>query len=483
MNPPPPYHDNTNINGNAYRNDNINQPRIDIINDEESFNEETPLINEKILEHYEANMHRKRGRLSTCSKIILLIIFTIFIFILGNIIYFTFAINNQIHLSFSDTNTSDVTITWITLTNSPLESIYIELFNGNQSFMPIVEPSIDTFSFLFLFNRYIYSSKVNVGNNKSISYKIIDDNINWKSKSYNYKSNINKDSQNVLIYGDMGYSNNRILNNVHDEVKQNDIDFILHIGDFAYNFEDYFGTTSDLFFSNIEKIASETPYMAIPGNHENFNNFSFYKHVFNMPLKPQFDNLFYNLDKPPIKFININTEAYYFESLKPTIETQTNFIESQLKDINRTKYPWLIVTGHRPMYCSSDDNDYCTRWQTDPLRLALEDTFFIRNITLYISGHEHNYERICPIFNGQCQENMSTLKTYYKVNGLYPIHIITGAAGNKEKLSDFLESPEQFSLFRKCDYGYGLLYANYTHLIWTQKGTHGNVIDRFVITN
>ena len=487
MNPPPPYHDNTTINQTRNRNISINSivdpSNLDIINDEESFNEETPLINEKILEHYEANNRKKRGKISNCSKIILLIIFALFIFILGNIIYFTFTLNKQIHLSYSDTNTSDITITWITLSNSPLETIYIEIFNGNQSFVPIINPSVDTFSFLYLFNRYIYSSKVIVGNNNSISYKIVDDNINWKSEEYYYKSDNNRNSQTVLIYGDMGYANNRILNNINDEVNQNSIDFILHVGDFAYNFEDYFGTTSDLFFSNIEKIAAITPYMAIPGNHEHYNNFSFYKNVFNMPLKSQFDNLFYNLDKPPIKFININSEVYYFDSLKPTIQTQTNFIKNQITNVNRSKFPWLIVTGHRPMYCSSDDNDFCSRWKTDPLRLALEEILFASNTTLYISGHEHNYERICPIFNGQCQNNMSTLRTYYKLNGLYPIHLITGAAGNKERLSNFVKNPPQFSIFRKCDYGYGLLYANYTHLVWTQKGAHGNVIDKFVITN
>ena len=179
-------------------------------------------------------------------------------------------------------------------------------------------------------------------------------------------------------------------------------------------------------------------------------------------MKKQFDNLFYNLDKPSIKFININSEVYYFDSLKPTIKTQTNFIKTQITNVNRSKFPWLIVTAHRPMYCSSDDNDYCTRWKTDPLRLALEEILFTSNTTLYISGHEHNYERICPIFNGRCQDNMSNLESYYNLNGLYPIHLITGAAGNKEHLSDFVESPPQFSIFRKCAYGYGLLYANTT---------------------
>ena len=61
--------------------------------------------------------------------------------------------------------------------------------------------------------------------------------------------------------------------------------------------------------------------------------------------------------------------------------------------------------------------------------------------------------------------------------------LVTGGAGNKEGLSDFAKNTPEFSIFRRKEYGFGLLYANFTHLIWTQKGTHGNVIDEFVITN
>ena len=33
------------------------------------------------------------------------------------------------------------------------------------------------------------------------------------------------------------------------------------------------------------------------------------------------------------------------------------FVTNEIKHINRTLYPWVIVTGHRPMYCSVDTND------------------------------------------------------------------------------------------------------------------------------
>ena len=29
--------------------------------------------------------------------------------------------------------------------------------------------------------------------------------------------------------------------------------------------------------------------------------------------------------------------------------------------INRAKRPWIITIGHRPMYCSNDDDDDCAK--------------------------------------------------------------------------------------------------------------------------
>ncbi len=31
---------------------------------------------------------------------------------------------------------------------------------------------------------------------------------------------------------------------------------------------------------------------------------------------------------------------------------------------NRAQRPWIITMGHRPMYCSNDDGDDCTNFQS-----------------------------------------------------------------------------------------------------------------------
>jgi acid phosphatase type 7 len=442
-----------------------------------SFDEESPLINERLLNRYERNVNKKKNtKYSRCSKIFIGIFILLFCFVIGNIIFFSISINNQIHLSYTNNNSNDITVTWISSINSPQKTVYLELIDENKS-NSIIVPTIDTFSYYGAFNRYIYSANINVSDNLSdnetINYRLTNDYTNFVSNVYTYYPNF-EDSRNVLVYGDMGYLSNKIINNINSEVNSNKYDFILHLGNIAYDLNLYFGSTSDLFLSSIEEVATHVPYMVIPGNHERFNNFSFYKNVFNMPNKIEYDNLFYSIEKPPMKFININTEAYYSDMLQPTIETQRNFIIEELKNTNRTKFPWLIVSGHRPMYCSSNNN-----WQTDPIREEFETLFHNYNVTLYLSGHEHNYERICPIFNGTCQNLTDNYD--YNLDGLYPIHIITGVAGNIEGLNGFLNTTNRFSIVQKKENGYGILFANYSHLIWEEKGTKQNIIDRFII--
>ena len=32
--------------------------------------------------------------------------------------------------------------------------------------------------------------------------------------------------------------------------------------------------------------------------------------------------------------------------------------------MNRTVTPWVVLYGHRPMYCTNDDRDDCTKFET-----------------------------------------------------------------------------------------------------------------------
>jgi hypothetical protein len=89
-------------------------------------------------------------------------------------------------------------------------------------------------------------------------------------------------------------------------------DAVLHIGDIAYDLQDYSGRTGDLFGRNIEPIAGNFPYMTIPGNHEDFKNATHYQARYNMPVNDanQGTDTFYSFNLGAAHYIMFDTERY-----------------------------------------------------------------------------------------------------------------------------------------------------------------------------
>ena len=64
-----------------------------------------------------------------------------------------------------------------------------------------------------------------------------------------------------------------------------------------------------------------------------------------------------------------------------------SWVEAQLQAANtwRNERPWIIVTGHRPVY-SADTNDFPPN-AVKNLRHNFEDLFIKYKVDLYLSGH------------------------------------------------------------------------------------------------
>ncbi|KAK9710622.1 Calcineurin-like phosphoesterase [Popillia japonica] len=326
-------------------------------------------------------------------------------------------------------------------------------------------------------STYVYHCGSDLGWSAQFWFKTPPDNPNWQPH--------------LAIYGDMGNENAQSLVRLQEESQRGMYDAILHVGDFAYDMDTQNAYIGDAFMRQIESVAAYVPYMTCPGNHEEKYNFSNYMERFTMPGRRE--DPFYSFNVGPMHIISISTELYYFLNfgLKPLV-FQYEWLENDLAEANlpenREKHPWIIVMGHRPMYCSNTDKDDCTHHETLtrvglPFLhfFGLEKLMYDYAVDLQIWAHEHSYERLWPVYN-------------YKVyNGSYdapytnpgaPVQIITGSAGCKEGKDDFIPAKPEWSAFTSSDYGYTRLKAyNSTHLHLEQVSDDkaGLVIDSFWI--
>lgn len=135
-------------------------------------------------------------------------------------------------------------------------------------------------------------------------------------------------------------------------------DILLHAGDLAYDLHQDAGSVGDAFMRDVQPIASTTPFMVSPGNHEAFANFSHFKNRFTMPLLKEdaaaAENLWWSVDVGMVHVVSYNTEAYFDGDVNATVEAQYNWLKADLAaaQANRDAVPWIIAMGHRPFYCN-----------------------------------------------------------------------------------------------------------------------------------
>ena len=46
------------------------------------------------------------------------------------------------------------------------------------------------------------------------------------------------------------------------------------------------------------------------------------------------------------------------------VKNQYNWLEADLSGVDRSLTPWVVLYGHRPMYCTNDDRDDCRKFET-----------------------------------------------------------------------------------------------------------------------
>jgi hypothetical protein len=74
------------------------------------------------------------------------------------------------------------------------------------------------------------------------------------------------------IFADFGYVNDESVVALYADTEAHAFDYIIHAGDFAYDFDTNGGAVGNDYMRMAEGFASFAPYMPAPGNHESHNN-------------------------------------------------------------------------------------------------------------------------------------------------------------------------------------------------------------------
>jgi hypothetical protein len=169
------------------------------------------------------------------------------------------------------------------------------------------------------------------------------------------------------------------------------LDFTMIVGDISYaglssevpalniSKEDEFERVWDLYGIQSQPLSSGIPFMVGNGNHERFYEWAGYKNRYKMPYMKSGgspDGFWYSYDYGNAHWVSISSE----HSLEDGSE-QKSWLQNDLKKAygNRAVVPWIIVSIHKPLYCSVEGTPQGYRELLEPLLLEFD-------VDLVISG-------------------------------------------------------------------------------------------------
>ncbi|KAL7925999.1 Metallo-dependent phosphatase-like protein [Trichoderma austrokoningii] len=310
-------------------------------------------------------------------------------------------------------------------------------------------------------------------------------------------------------------------------------EFLWHVGDLAYadywlkeeiqgflpnttieeGYKVYESILND-FYNEMMPVTASRAYMVGPGNHEancdnggttdkthnitygldicmpGQTNFTGFKNHFRMPsdVSRGTGNFWYSWNSGMAHFIQLDTETdlgHGFigpdeiggtegEGASPVnshMNAQVNWLEADLKAVDRKQTPWIIVGGHRPWYLSSANVTSTVCWSCKDV---FEPLFIKYDVDLVLSGHSHTYERQAPIADGKIDPKELN-------NPSSPWYITNGAAGHYDGLDTLLSPRQQYSRFsldtNNATYGWSkLTFHNSTHLTHDFVASNNNTV-------
>ena len=107
---------------------------------------------------------------------------------------------------------------------------------------------------------------------------------------------------------------------------------------------------------------------------------------------------------------------------------QFDFLLHDLKNVDRSVTPWVVLETHRPLYEGETGNQWMANTRVgESMRHAIEDLLYDYEVDIVLGGHYHEYHRTCDrLYKSVCNSPSG------------PMHITVGSAG--APLDDFYDA-------------------------------------------
>lgn len=158
-------------------------------------------------------------------------------------------------------------------------------------------------------------------------------------------------------------------------------DFWVHAGDVIYP-DPLTGSWIAGFFMPFEALASRSPCYVAIGNHDLMgDNGARVLDTFTLPTRPgTSDERMYSFAWGPVRVVVMDTN-FTFDAATPSLA----YLKAALSDATE---PWVVVVGHHPILSASRHRDRADL--IEHLLPVLERA----GVDLYVSGHDHTYQRL-----------------------------------------------------------------------------------------
>lgn len=313
------------------------------------------------------------------------------------------------------------------------------------------------------------------------------------------------------VFGDQGVYPYSSIGNLRDDVANDAIQFLVHLGDLSYNLAMDNGTRGDGYMYALEPSLSRIPWLASIGNHElEGSPFGAYcseatyceGRYLNQTAgnrvagnsSSSFTNEYYSIDVGPVHFISLSGMPYLGLGRTDLRAAQNTWLARDLAKASapsaRSVVPWIIIITHVPAYCSSitldKDAHVPSTDVTDcnvngngvsaAIRADWETLMISHGVDLYLAGHVHAYESLFPV-----GPNGSVPATSF-ASPRAPVHVLTGAGGPPGDPDTFVPTPYSRRTLSAWSYSRVTIH-NATAFSFEQVFNNGTIFDLWSVTD